>query len=238
MSDPELLNATDAFRQLGRLKVGERDVNGVLDHVADLARRTIPGAAEVSVTLVRGKDAYTAAYTGELALKLDNWQYGQGHGPCLDASASAVTLSLPDMAKEDRWPRWAAAADQSGVHSSLSIGLPVHEEVTGALNVYATEPEAFEHDAIVLGEAFAAYAAVAIANAYVYDVQVSLAQNLQAAMQSRAVIEEAKGIIMGSRRCTADEAFAILSRISQDTNRKLRDVAAALVATTVSDGQA
>lgn len=231
MTDSQPLEPSDAFGRLGRMKLGESDLTGVLDEVARLAKRTIPAADEVSVTLVSGTDARTAAYTGPLALALDEWQYGHGHGPCLDASASSATLSLPDMATEDRWPDWAARAVQAGALSSLSIGLPIHEQVTGALNVYATKPDAFDNDAIIVGQTFAGYAAVALANAHLYDAQANLVQNLQAAMQSRAVIEQAKGIIMGSRRCTADEAFAVLTRLSQDTNRKLRDVAAALVAT-------
>jgi GAF domain-containing protein len=230
MTNPHPLDPTDAFGQLGRIKLGETDLGGVLGEVARLAKRTIPGAEEVSVTLVSQKEARTAAYTGDLALTLDEWQYGQGDGPCLAASASFATLSLPDMDSEDRWPGWAGRAKQNGVRSSLSIGLPVLEEVTGALNVYATEPEAFDDDAVVLGQTFAGYAAVALANAHRFDAHARLAQHLQAAMQSRAVIEQAKGIIMGSRQCGADEAFAILTRLSQDTNRKLRDVAAALVA--------
>jgi GAF domain-containing protein len=229
------LEPADAFGRLGQIKLGETDLKGVLEEVARLAKRTIPGADDVSVTLVSDKDAHTAAYTGQLALTLDEWQYGHGHGPCLDASATPATLSLPDMTSEDRWPDWAARALQAGAHSSLSIGLPIHEQITGALNVYATKPEAFDSDAIILGQTFAGYAAVALANAHLFDAQASLAQHMQAAMQSRAVIEQAKGIIMGSRRCTADEAFAILTQISQDTNRKLRDVAAALVANAAPD---
>jgi transcriptional regulator with GAF, ATPase, and Fis domain len=134
------------------------------------------------------------------------------------------------MSAEQRWPQWAARAHQAGASSSLSIGLPIHDKVTGALNIYAIKPDAFDTDAVILGQTFAGYAAVALSNAHLYDAQATLAQQMQAAMQSRAVIEQAKGIIMGSRRCTADEAFSILTRISQDTNRKLRDVAAGLVA--------
>ena len=235
MTDFQPLEPAEAFGRLGRMKLGETDLNGVLDEVAALAKRAIPGADEVSVTLVDGQVAHTAAYTGELAMALDERQYDHGYGPCLDASASAATLSVPDMAAEQRWPDWPAAALQAGAHSSLSIGLPIHEQVTGALNVYATKPHAFDSDAIILGQTFAGYAAVALANAHLYDAQANLAQQMQAAMQSRAVIEQAKGIIMGSRRCTADEAFAILTKLSQDTNRKLRDVAAALVASATSD---
>jgi GAF domain-containing protein len=231
------MEPADAFGRLGQIKFGETDLKGVLDQVAHLAKRTLPGADEVSVTLVGDKRASTAAATGQLAVTLDEWQYGRGHGPCLDASASHTTLSLPDMTTEHRWPDWAARALEAGAHSSLSIGLPIHEQVTGALNVYATKPEAFDSDAIILGQTFAGYAAVALANAHLYDTQATLAQQMQAAMQSRAVIEQAKGIIMGSRRCTAGDAFAILTKISQDTNRKLRDVAAAVVASATQDNQ-
>jgi GAF domain-containing protein len=237
MSDSQPLEPADAFGRLGRIKFGETDLKGVLDQVAQLAKRTLPGADEVSVTLISNKGASTAASTGQLALDLDEWQYGHGHGPCIDASASHATLSLPDMRTEGRWPDWATEALKAGAHSSLSIGLPIEEQVTGALNLYATKPEAFDSDAIVLGQTFAGYAAVALANAHLYDTQATLAQQMQAAMQSRAVIEQAKGIIMGSRRCTADDAFAILTKISQDTNRKLRDVAAAVVASAAPDNQ-
>jgi GAF domain-containing protein len=237
MTDSQPLEPADAFGRLGRMKLGETDLKGVLDQVAHLAKRAIPGADEVSVTLISDKAARTAASTGPLALTLDEWQYDNGHGPCLDASASHTTVSLPDMATEGRWPDWAAQALEAGARSSLSIGLPIHEQITGALNVYATKPEAFDSDAVTLGQTFAGYAAVALANAHLYDTQANLAQQMQAAMQSRAVIEQAKGIIMGSRRCTADDAFAILTRISQDTNRKLRDVAAAVVASAAPDSR-
>jgi AmiR/NasT family two-component response regulator len=106
----------------------------------------------------------------------------------------------------------------------------VHEQVTGALNIYATKPHAFDDDAIALAQTFAGFAAVGLANAHLYRTRATLAGHMQKAMESRAVIEQAKGIIMGERRCTPDEAFAILGKVSQDSNRRLRDVAAALVA--------
>jgi GAF domain-containing protein len=182
------------------------------------------------VTLVRGDNAHTAAFTGPLAVNLDEWQYQQGHGPCLDASAGAMTLSVPDMADETRWPDWTPRAIEAGAGSSLSVGLPVQEKVTGALNVYSVDPEAFDDDAITLAQTFAGYAAVALANAHLYDTTATLAKHMQAAMESRAVIEQAKGILMGERRCTAEQAFRLLSKLSQDSNRKLRDIAEALVA--------
>ncbi|GAA3348423.1 GAF and ANTAR domain-containing protein [Amorphoplanes nipponensis] len=230
MTDNEPMDPTDAYAELGRIKLSETDIDGVLNKVAELAARTIPGTAEVSVTLLRGEGAHTAAFTGDLAVNLDEVQYEQGHGPCLDASRTGDSLSLPDMAAETRWPRWTPRALKAGVHSSLSIGLPIHDTVRGALNVYAVKPATFDEDATILAQTFAGYAAVALANAHLFDVTATLARHMQAAMESRAVIEQAKGIVMGDRRCTADEAFRILSKLSQESNRKVRDVAAALVA--------
>ncbi|GIF17184.1 GAF and ANTAR domain-containing protein [Actinoplanes teichomyceticus] len=229
MTHVEPMDPNEAFAELGRIRLADVDIDTLLDKIAQLAKHTIPGAAEVSVTLLRGDNAHTAAFTGELARNLDEVQYERGHGPCLDASTGTASLSVPDTSSEDRWSDWARDAQQAGALSSLSIGLPVQEKITGALNIYATKPHAFDDDAIALAQTFAGFAAVGLANAHLYDTQATLASHMQKAMESRAVIEQAKGIIMGQRRCTAPEAFAILTKLSQDSNRKLRDVATALV---------
>ena len=229
MADQQLLDPTHAFAQLGRIKLHETDLDGVLKQVAHLAKRTISGVDEASVTLVRGRKPHTAAFTGELALVMDERQYKEGGGPCLDAAATVATLRVPDLSREQRWPHYIPAAIDAGVRSSMSVGLPVHETVSGALNMYSTRPDAFDDESVVFAQTFSGYAAVALANAHLYDATATLAQHMQAAMENRAVIEQAKGIIMADRHCSPDEAFTILSRLSQDTNRKLRDIAAALV---------
>jgi GAF domain-containing protein len=228
--DQQSFNAPEAFAELGRIKLSETNLDGVLHRVAQLAKRTIAGAEEVSVTLVRDNGAHTAAYTGQIALTLDEWQYKEGRGPCLDAAASSSTVSVPDLSGADRWPVYRRRALEAGVHSSLSVGLPVHDTVTGALNIYSAKPEAFDQDAVIVAQTFSSYAAVALANAHLYEASATLAQQMQAAMEHRAVIEQAKGILIGGRGCTSEEAFMILRKLSQDTNRKLHDVAAALVA--------
>jgi GAF domain-containing protein len=226
----EQIDPAAAFAELGHIKLGQTSLDGVLACVADLAKRALPGAIEVSVTLVVDERAHTAAHTGDLALTLDKCQYEQGGGPCLDAARGRTTMIVRDMAGETRWPHWCERAAAVGAGSSVSIGLPVDEHVNGALNIYGGWPDAFDDEAILLAQKFAEYAAVALANAHLYNTTATLAEHMQAAMESRAVIEQAKGIIMGERRCTADEAFATLTKVSQDSNRKLRDVAATLVA--------
>jgi GAF domain-containing protein len=221
-----------AFAELGRMKLGERDLRTVLGRVAELARQTLPGMAGASVTLVESDRAYTAAFTGQLALDLDETQYQDGFGPCLAAAQSAGTVTVPDMAAETRWPAFARQALAAGVHSSLSVALPLQEAVLGALNIYATQPCAFDQDAVELARTFAGYAAVAIANARLYQNTAALAEDMRRAMETRAVIEQAKGILVAQRHCTPEQAFELLTRLSQTTHRKLRDCAADLVTST------
>ncbi|MEV6495071.1 ANTAR domain-containing protein [Actinoplanes sp. NPDC051633] len=137
------------------------------------------------------------------------------------------------MATESRCPDWTARALRAGALSSLSIGLPPHATVSGALNLYATEPHAFDDHAVVVGQAFAGFAGLAMANDYLNDARTTLSRHADAAMASGAVIEQATGIIMGERRCTPAEAFAVLTAMAQDTNRTVREAAQALVARTV-----
>jgi GAF domain-containing protein len=227
-----VLHHTDpdsAFAEFGRIRLAETDLPGVLTRVAELAQVVLP-ADQVSITLVRAGQAYTAAATGDLALRLDERQYALESGPCLRAAAGTTVVSVPDTAADPGWDGWAAEAAAAGMGSVLSVGLPIQENVTGAVNSYARQPRAFDDDALRVGQRFAGYAAVALANAHLHAGALSLSRQLQAAMEHRAVIEQAKGIIMGLRRCSADDAFAVLTRLSQDANRKVRDVAAALVA--------
>jgi GAF domain-containing protein len=225
-----------AVAELSRIKLSELDLNQVLTRVAELARRAIPGAAEVSVTLVRGGVAETAAYTGEVALALDEKQYDTGYGPCLDAARDKTVHLIHDMAAEKRWPRWTVNAVTQGVTGSLSVGMPVEDAVSGALNIYAVEPGALDEDDIALARTFAGYAAVALANANLYTTTAKLASQMAEAMESRAVIEQAKGILIAQQRVTADEAFDILIRASQSSNRKVREIAEALVNKAQSGG--
>ncbi|MEH1100512.1 GAF and ANTAR domain-containing protein [Micromonospora sp. CPCC 205561] len=232
MTQPSV-NPVDAFAELGRIRLDETSLDEMLDRIMDLAVRSIPGTSRVSVTMLRGQAGRALAFTDEVARQLDEWQYDRGYGPCLDASTSGSPISVPDMADEERWPDWAAQAKGAGVGSSLSIGLPIQAAVVGALNVYSDAAHAFDRDAVTAAEGFAAYAAVALANAHLYESAATLSEQMQTALRSRAVIEQAKGIIMADRRCPPDEAFALLSKLSQETNRKVRDVAQALVANAV-----
>lgn len=231
MPDPNRppLPAADAFAEMARISLAEHSVDSAMARVAQLVQQTLPGAAQVSVT-VREEDAVrTAAATGRLAVDLDERQYAAGAGPCLEALASGRPVRVPSVQQEQRWPRYSAYARDAGCGSSVSVPVPGGSEVAAALNVYSQAERALDDADLEVASAFAACAGVALSGLRLYEAQARVARQLQTAMESRAVIEQAKGVLMSQRHCTADEAFEALVDRSQASNTKLRDVARAVV---------
>jgi GAF domain-containing protein len=220
----------DMLRDLAGLPLTDRPMSDVLTDIVQLATRGIPGAEAVSITLLRGDVPFTAAYSGDMALQADEMQYEQGYGPCMDAGRGGVVLRIDDMRTEQRWPDYAAQVLQHGVLSTLSIPLPIQKAVIGALDAYSTKPAAFANpESLDAALAVAEVVAVAVADAYVHFNLAEEAANLRRAMESRATIEQAKGVLMAQRRIDADQAFEILREASQRYNRKLRDIAVGIV---------
>ena len=229
MSDGALLAPAQAYAEFARLDLRTQGLNEVMDRVSTLAKATIRGTSEASVTLLLGGEGSTPGFSGEWACRLDEAQYAVGQGPCLAAAAGGELVHVPDFRAEDRWPDYVPRALELEVGSSLSVALPVQETVTGALNLYAVEPKAFDAAAVALARTFAGYAAVAVANAHLFATTATLLRQMEEALASRAVIEQAKGLIVGQRGCTPQEAFEVLVRASSVSNRKLREIAAELL---------
>lgn len=217
------------FAELSALSVSARPLSEILQRTADLARAVLAEQVEVSVTLVDGDRATTPAATDGWAVSLDEAQYAFGYGPCLDSARAGHLVRVADVATESRWPQFAKVALDAGVASSLSVPLPAQRHIIGALNVYARRHDVITEQRERLAEQFAMYAAVAIGNTALYLTSAKLAEQMQEAMTSRAVIEQAKGVLMAVHRCDADEAFARLVSASQHSHEKLRTVAAQLV---------
>ena len=222
-------DAQAAFSELATITLSNHTFHEVVQKISELARSVVPGADEVSVTLLDGEQPKTVAYTGELALQLDEQQYARGVGPCLQGAATGTTVDVDDMSTEDRWPEWAEVARDAGAGSLLTVPVLVQREVSAGLNMYSRKRHGFDDQSRTLATTFATYARVALANAHLYEAQARVAQQLQEAMKSRAVIDQARGILMAQRRCDADEAFNMLVELSQRTNKKLRVIAQAIV---------
>ena len=223
--------AAAALEQLGRLALREHSMQSLLQSVADLAKRVLPGNPETSVCLLINDKATTLASTGELANACDESQYGHGYGPCLHAASTGQLVEVPDASVDTRWRDYMEQAVRNGALSSLSVPLPISEGVAGALNTYARTPKAFDEESRSVATRFAPYAAVAAANMYAYQDARDTAENLENALTSRAVIDQAKGILMERFKLTADQAFQALVRVSMHRNTKVRNVADHLVRT-------
>ena len=218
-----------AIMQLSTVVLGvTTSIDEVLRRATQVAKATIPGVDEVSVT-VGADEPRTVASSGEFATDVDERQYKAGDGPCLQSLRLGETVLVDDQLSETRWPEYSPAATELGVGSSLSVPLQTAGTAIGAFNAYSRHQHAFDANARDIAEKLAAYAAVVVNNASLYFDASSRADQMAEAMQSRAVIEQAKGLLMGARRCNADEAFEILVKLSQNSHRKLRDVAQAVV---------
>jgi GAF domain-containing protein len=230
---PQSASPGQALELLGRLSLRELSMDRLLQTVADLTKTVMPGNPEASVLLLVKDRPTTVVSTGALATELDETQYAEGHGPCLHAARTGEVTEIADTRADDRWPDYTPRAAERGNLSSLSIPLAIDrdEQVTGALNIYARRPDAFDEDSRSVATRFGPYAAVAAGNLYAYESARDMADHLQTALESRAVIDQAKGILMERHKITADQAFQLLAETSMHRNRKLRDVAGDLVHT-------
>ena len=224
-------NVNELHEALARVIVADRELSEVLTEITRIARRAMPGVEAASVTLIRGEKPFTVAYDGQMALDADELQYERGYGPCVDAGRAGQMFLVDDMRTEQRWPDYAQNVLACGVLSSLSVPLPFQGVTIGALNIYAGQPKVFDDGDIELAQEVAAWVAVAVGNAEAAARTNDDLLQLRTVMLSRALIEQAKGILMERHKITEDEAFTMLTRASQRSNTKLRDVAAELVRT-------
>jgi transcriptional regulator with GAF, ATPase, and Fis domain len=215
--------------ELALIRVDAASPQQILRRVAELAKQSLANVLDVSITVIEDGRPLTMIFTGQLAIDLDERQYGLGFGPCVDAATTGQTIVVNDDCDDSAYREFVEVAVRAGVRQTVAVGMSIGQRGIGALNLYRatgnSSPRAFLEDA----EVFAAYAAVVVSNVVNYADAANQAANLQLAMESRAVIEQAKGIVMARERCSADEAFDILRRMSQYRNVKLREIAQAIV---------
>ena len=226
---PGVDDAALVLTELSCLLVQEADVQETLQRIIDVATRVIDGCDAAGVTITAVGHPRTAAHTDERTLAVDADQYDAGEGPCLEAAATQQTQRVDLGEALDRWPAFAQAARADGIRSFLAAPLGARGERLGALNLYSRQADGFGQ----LDEAFlgllAGQASAAIANSLRYAEAKELASQLEQALVSRVVIEQAKGVLIGALAIDADQAFDVLRHGSQRSNTKLRDVATDVV---------
>jgi transcriptional regulator with GAF, ATPase, and Fis domain len=201
----------------------------VLDRIADLAVGLVEGAEEAGLSLVEGREITTVADTSYLAHAVDRIQMETGEGPSLDRLDDGGAVVVEDLTSGGNWSYFSPRAASKRVGSMLVLPVSCGRDRLALLSLYAHEENAFSDNDVETGRALARLSCVVLASMEVNARTELQTQQLKEALESRDIIGQAKGILMSSHQCTADDAFEMLRVGSQNLNKKLRDVAADLV---------
>ncbi len=196
--------------------------------LAELSLELIPGSAAAGV-VAAGDAAWTQAASSTGVAELHQLQLGKGDGPVAEALRYGEARRIDDVDAEERWPEICQAMAAENLRSCLVLPLRTDRAPGGALAIYGHDQDLFIGASNDIALLFAAQGGVAVRNAASYRNCRKLVANLQTALASRAVIEQAKGIIVAEYGVTPDVAFKRLSVLSQNTNRKLREIAGDVV---------
>ncbi|MBW3546582.1 MAG: GAF and ANTAR domain-containing protein [Actinobacteria bacterium] len=228
MSQPR----SQALHALSQFLVADVPMGDALRQVADISVAALPGADFAGITMLDDEERpTTAVFTDEQSPEIDQAQYETGRGPCLDAWRTKRVVRLDDLERVDAdYDEYAQACLDHGIRSTLSMPLVAADRGVGAINFYSATTAAFSTEDEELAADLAGAASAVLANAVSYWGAYDLSQQLTEAMQSRAVIEQAKGMLMAkSPELSPDDAFDLLRRASQRENVKLRDIAQRIV---------
>jgi GAF domain-containing protein len=219
---------------VAKIVAGRQGVPDLLNDVAEFAVQAIPGVDGAGVTLIAtdscGPRMEAWAATPQFVRDIDALQYDVlNEGPCVTCIRSRRPTVSGSIGGDDRWPRFGGHVARMGVHSVLALPLTIADAVIGAINAYAYRRDAFAEHAVQLGAQFAGAAAVSVYNAQLLASAQERTDRLQRALTSRAVIDQAIGIVRSRSGGSAEEAFERLAKMSQSENVKLNLIAERLV---------
>lgn len=220
---------SESLAALSRFFVGDGTVAETLNRIAELARKAVGPVDEIGITMLVNGAVTTAIFTDPEVVQIDQAQYDVGEGPCIQAFRDGNVYRIDSTRERGRWQKFRDTALEHGILSTLSLPMVVNREAVGALNLYSRTEHGFSDADERAAQQFVIQAALVAANAVAYWDAHQLSLNLDEAMKFRAVIEQAKGVLMGVERCGPDEAFQMLVRASQRENVKLRDIAVRIV---------
>lgn len=222
-------------RDLSKVIVSDYSPEAACKLIAELALPLVEGAQSASIAVRQAGELVCAASSDNLAGELEALQIELAEGPTLDALISGVEQCTPSLVTDRRWPEFSNRALYRGIASVLSVPLPAHGSTFGALTLYSNSEGAFSRLGCEQAGRLAAQGAVVIANSILYWQVSELTDQLKEALESRAVIDQAKGILMAREGMSAEDAFATLLRASQSGNLKVREIAQKLVLSAQTD---
>lgn len=214
---------------LVRAVLSEHSLHAALMRVAVLSARAVPALSGAGLTWAPGTRSAIVAASHDFARRLDQMQYRLGEGPSLQAyEAQRIVFAVPVAGGTD-WPRFSAMALGERVRAVLAVPVSAGGSRLGTLSLYAHSADVFDGAAAAEAEMFAEHAAHVLACAQELAESRSAALNLRDALDSRAPIEQAKGILMAREHCDPQRAFDLLRAASQCSHVKLSEVARLLV---------
>ncbi|HEV3401289.1 MAG TPA: ANTAR domain-containing protein [Acidimicrobiales bacterium] len=216
----EVVQVAETFAKVARtLAEGHDDLQSALDQIVRLAVENLDACEFAGISLVEKGKITSPASSNAAPRKVDEIQSVTGEGPCIDAIKEREIFQTGDLRNEKRWSQFSRRAhEETGICSILSVRLFIEEDTMGALNLYATAPDAFDDSDVALASVFAVHASVAMSAA-------RREETLEQKARSRDLIGRAKGILMARSGVSDDEAFEMLKKASQRMNVKLRDLA-------------
>ena len=225
--DGQLLSET--FVELTDTMIADFDI---IDFLHVLTSRSVElldvSAAGLLLADPRGELRVVAA-SSEAARLLELFQLQSDQGPCLDCFRSGQPVAAPSLSADQRWPRFAAAAGQAGFSAVQALPMRLRDQVIGALNLFRATPGAFDADSVRVGQALADVATISLLHERSMRRSDTLNEQLQTALNSRVIIEQAKGKLAERLGIDVDQAFSLLRDQARNRNQRLSDLARAFV---------
>jgi GAF domain-containing protein len=228
--DSEPLDLAAAYAELQNLILDGPDVTSFLQDLAVLAAAIVPGT-HCGITLRRDGQIASVAGNDEIARRMDEIQYLQGRGPCLEALGTSRRVDVPQYRRRGTVGCLPGPRLANGVQSAVSLPIVIDGASVGALNLFGASVGAFDESAVARAQDFTDQAATAITILLRQASRITLDAQLRDALVSRAVIDQALGILMHAHKIGSHEAFEILRHASQTRNRKLSVIAAEIIET-------
>lgn len=224
----------ETFVQLADTLVDDFDLVEFLDVLAFRCVELL-GASTAGLVLADPRGTLTmVAASDEQTRLLELFQLRNSEGPCLDCHREAEPMLCPDLARvRGRWPKFAREAENAGFRSVYALPMRLREEVIGALSLFGTRPALLDDEGVRLGQALADVATIGILHHRLLERQEIITTQLQTALNSRVIIEQAKGVLAERLRVSISDAFGVLRAYARSNNRKILAVATGIIDRTV-----
>ena len=218
-----------ALNELGKLRFGEMRVEEAMHHIAQTTHTIF--AVDGAGLMLADVDHHllNAAVSDDRMRHLEELQIRHQEGPCIAAFEDKELIRAEDLARDDRWPSFSQHAVARGVRAVLASPIPYNQDAVGVVAVLSEERRPWSAEAELALLAFTDLAALLIASMLLGEQQTELAAQLQSALNSRAIIEQAKGVLIGRQGLTAHAAYAQLRAQARAERRKLAIVSAEVV---------